>query len=94
MVSIERLHELIDDLPEAERDEAARVLEALTQVAAVPGTAFFDAPAEEAVLRPDVAPIHDIDELRGDFWPEDEGPDDFVNAVRAWRRDGSSGNRA
>lgn len=38
-----------------------------------------------------VSPIKSIDELRGDFWPEDEGPDDFVNAVREWRREGGVG---
>lgn len=26
----------------------------------------------------------------GDFWPEDESIDDFIAAVREWRRDGSA----
>jgi hypothetical protein len=91
MVTVERLHELVDALPETERETAARVLEALAraeQTPAASGAAFFDARPSQAVLRPDAPPIHDIDELRGDFWPEDEGPDDFVEAMRAWRREG------
>ncbi len=91
MVTVERLHELVDALPEAERETAARVLEALARAEETPaasGAAFFAAGPGQAVLRPNAAPIHDIDELRGDFWPEDEGPDEFVESVRAWRREG------
>ncbi len=94
MVTVERLHELVDALPEAEREVAARLLETLLHAAprpAVPGTIFFAGSTGDAVLRPDVPPIASIDELQGDFWPEDEGPDDFVIAVRAWRREGRDG---
>ncbi len=37
-----------------------------------------------------VAPIT-VDQLRamGDLWPENESVDDFIAAVREWRRDGS-----
>jgi hypothetical protein len=92
VVTVERLHQLIDTLPEAERETAAHLLEALIRPAgsgATSGEAFFDrrGPAV-AVLNPDVPELQDIDELRGDFWPDDEGPDDFVNAVHAWRCDG------
>jgi hypothetical protein len=33
-----------------------------------------------------------VDQLRamGDLWPENESVDDFIAAVREWRRDGSS----
>jgi hypothetical protein len=34
-----------------------------------------------------VEPIQDPDVLRGDFWPEDESIDDFLQALRASRRD-------
>lgn len=30
-----------------------------------------------------------FEDLLGDFWPEDETADDFVAAVRQWRREGS-----
>ena len=32
-----------------------------------------------------VRPITSIAELRGDFWPEDEAPDEFLATIRAWR---------
>jgi len=35
-----------------------------------------------------VEPIRDVRELAGGFWPEDEGPDDFVNWLREERRRG------
>ena len=33
-----------------------------------------------------VAPVDDPQKLLGTFWPEDETADDFLAAVRAWRR--------
>jgi hypothetical protein len=94
MVSVERLHQLVDSLPEAERETAARLLERLvdeTSGPVVSGATFFADGVGDSVLQPDVPPVVSIDELRGDFWPQDEGPDAFVNAVRAWRREGSNG---
>ncbi len=35
-----------------------------------------------------IGPITNFDDLLGDFWPEDETADQFVAAVREWRRDG------
>ena len=33
-----------------------------------------------------------FDDLKGDFWPEDEDPDEFINALRRWRsEDGDEG---
>ena len=34
-----------------------------------------------------VKPVESLEELWGDFWPEDETVDDFIDAVRRWRRD-------
>jgi hypothetical protein len=34
-----------------------------------------------------VEPADDFDVLLGDFWPEDEDADEFVTALRTWRRD-------
>jgi len=36
-----------------------------------------------------VTPIADFDALLGDFWPEEESADEFIAAVREWRREGS-----
>ena len=87
MVTVDELHELVDALPEAKREAAARALEALTGTALVSGTVFFGGVPEPAIVRPDAPAIASIDELRGDFWPADEGPNDFLNAVHVWRRD-------
>ena len=32
----------------------------------------------------------DPERLRGDFWPEEEGADDFITAVRGWRQEGAA----
>jgi hypothetical protein len=42
------------------------------------------------IQRRGITPIT-VDQLRamGDLWPEDENVDDFIAAVREWRRDGS-----
>jgi hypothetical protein len=32
-------------------------------------------------------PVQKLEELYGDFWPEDESVDDFIDAVQQWRRD-------
>lgn len=57
----------------------------------VSGEAFFMASplgrvplASEQVAHP----ITDFDRLLGDFWPEDESADEFIAAVRQWRREG------
>ena len=35
-----------------------------------------------------ITPINNFDGLLGDFWPEDESADEFISAVREWRREG------
>ena len=35
-----------------------------------------------------VLPISSFDDLLGDFWPEDESVDEFIETVRRWRREG------
>lgn len=45
---------------------------------------------EEWLRRQGVEPIRDPTVLIGDFWPEDESIDDFVAAVREWRRESTS----
>ncbi len=41
--------------------------------------------ARAMALRQGVKPLERPEDLAGDFWPEDEGPDDFLNALREWR---------
>lgn len=33
-------------------------------------------------------PIKHIEDLYGNFWPEDETADDFVRTMRQWRNEG------
>jgi hypothetical protein len=35
----------------------------------------------------DAQPVQKLEDLYGDFWPEDESVDDFVDAVQQWRRE-------
>ena len=58
------------------------------------GDSFVSGAAPDlAMLAADqgVGPVTDLGELRGDFWPDDERVDDFVEAVRAWRWEGTRG---
>jgi hypothetical protein len=41
---------------------------------------------EQLIAEQGVTPIQDIDDLVGDFWPQDEDPDDFTNWLREERR--------
>jgi hypothetical protein len=103
VVTKERLHQLVDVLPEGELTTAARILEALSGLA--PGEpldlAERENGADEAAPLPTpeevrrrygratavvvAPPITSIDELAGDFWPEDEDPDEFDATIRRWR---------
>lgn len=85
------LHEFVESLPDDDVETVARVLEALVQTRgridwvapkhslASPENDGCDLPVAEK------PPIMSVDQLRGDFWPDDEEPDDFELAVRAWR---------
>jgi hypothetical protein len=38
-----------------------------------------------------VKPVERFEDLLGDFWPEDERVDDFLEARRQWQREGTTG---
>ena len=40
---------------------------------------------EELQAEQGTGPITDVRVLRGDFWPEDEPIEDFLEALREWR---------
>ena len=55
------------------------------------GRVFFSQPQadlETLAAQQGVQPITNFEDLLGDFWPEDETADDFIAAVRQWRREG------
>ena len=43
---------------------------------------------EALAAQQDVSPVDDFDELLGNFWPGDEGADDFISAIRVWHGQG------
>ena len=43
--------------------------------------------ARQAQQRSGCEPAQRLEDLWGDFWPEDESVDDFISAVRRWRRE-------
>lgn len=51
--------------------------------------AFDAVPAlEELAEVQGVSPVENFEDLLGDFWPEDESVDDFLEARERWRREG------
>jgi hypothetical protein len=43
-------------------------------------------PSVEALMAEQgTGPIHDMSTLRGDFWPEDESAEEFLETLREWR---------
>jgi hypothetical protein len=42
---------------------------------------------EKLAAQQGVGPVADPGDLVGDFWPEDENIDDFIAAVRRWRKE-------
>lgn len=86
----EELHHLVDRMSDDRAREAIGVLRGLVQ----PGEAFFSAPRldlETLAREQGVGPVTDPNVLVGDFWPDDETIDDFLEAVRNWRREGDNG---
>ena len=43
--------------------------------------------ARQAQQRSGCEPVQRLEDLWDDFWPEDESVDDFISAVRRWRRE-------
>jgi hypothetical protein len=77
-----------------EDDEAADASSELARrmgPSLVPGRVFFSQERPDLdtlAAQQGVRPVTNFDDLLGDFWPEDETADDFIAAVRQWRREG------
>ena len=54
------------------------------------GETFWDRKTTLAdlIARQGSKPLTRIEDLRADFWPEDESVDEFVESIRRWRREG------
>jgi hypothetical protein len=57
---------------------------------AVSGEAVMRARAKVLALAEEqgVKPVEKFEDLLGDFWPEDESIDDFLETLYQWRREG------
>jgi hypothetical protein len=54
----------------------------------LPSTTFWTgATVAELAEAQGVKPIETLDELKADFWPEDESLDDFIETIYQWRRE-------
>jgi hypothetical protein len=76
-------------LPSAEAYAAGLLEEAASSNGShVPSTAFHDTKTDlDALVRAQgIKPISDPKDLVADFWPEDEAADEFLSAVRPWRK--------
>ncbi|MGE0200921.1 MAG: hypothetical protein AB7P76_08140 [Candidatus Melainabacteria bacterium] len=52
--------------------------------------AFYQHRSVEALIAQQrVQPVQSLEALRGDFWPEAESMDDFVETIRRWRQEGT-----
>ncbi len=51
--------------------------------------AFEDTADPETLAKNQGVPAATFDDLLGDFWPEDEEPEEFTSALGEWRRDPS-----
>jgi uncharacterized protein (DUF433 family) len=74
-----------------ERDAARARVEDRMGPSIISAKEFFSRPPmslEEIAARQGVEPVENIDDLRGDFWPEDEPADEVTETVRTWRREG------
>jgi hypothetical protein len=45
---------------------------------------------DELIAQQGKGPVTDVRVLHGDFWPEDEPIEDFLEALREWRGHGKS----
>ena len=69
------LMQVIDEFP---RESVAEVLDFALFIKARQAQQRYTGSAPQLVQR--------LEDLWGDFWPEDESVDDFIHAVRRWRR--------
>jgi|GEM_PF-297638 hypothetical protein len=86
-MSIEEIAEgLAEVLPRPRDDEEEALLKARNSFASSP--AAFDEPTTpEDLAREQGVATANFEDLLGDFWPEEEGPEELASALREWRED-------
>ncbi len=48
---------------------------------------------EELARQQGVGPVTDVSVLVGDFWPEDESSEEFIETLANWRKEGNGGSK-
>lgn len=91
VVALEYLREILNAESDAPAPRRSSLDERMGPLI-VSGREFFaesDPPdLLEIARKQGVRPISNFDDLLGDFWPEDESADEFVETIRKWRREG------
>ena len=77
---------LAEVLPRPRDDEEEALLEARNSFASAP-TAFDEATGPGELAQEQNVSAASFDDLLGDFWPEEEEPEEFASALKEWRRD-------
>lgn len=86
-LSLEEIAEaLAKVLPGLLDEEGEALLKARTSFGSEP-EAFDEATDPDALAREQGVSAARFDDLLGDFWPEEEEPEEFVSALREWRQD-------
>jgi hypothetical protein len=91
---LEVLRHLVRGEADANGDAASGGEGERVTASAVAGRAFLSQPSvdlETLAAQQRVRPVADFDALLGDFCPEAETADEFIAALRRWRREGSGG---
>ncbi len=83
---------LAEVLPRPRDDEEEALLEARSSFASPPAT-FDETTTPDTLAEEQGVSGSNFDDLLGDFWPEEEEPEEFASALRGWRRDDSSKTR-
>ncbi len=85
----------VDEAREADIMGGAAAAEALARRMGPSVMSYRDFAAQpprtlrELAAEQGVRPVERFEDLVGDFWPEDETVDEFIAAVRQWRREGT-----
>lgn len=86
-MSLEEIAEaLAEVLPGLLDEEEEALLKARTSFGSEPET-FDEATDPDILAREQGVSVVSFDDLLGDFWPEEEEPEEFAAALREWRRD-------
>lgn len=75
-------------------DEPLPALSGRVQITIEPLPDFWQgATLAELARMQNVQPVQQLEDLWGDFWPEDESIDDFVATIRRWRHEPTTDSR-